>query len=133
MKKRSKIVLVIVATIVISAVVTGLLVVKSIESNLEELAKMSLREINLDEIPDGTYSGSLSVFPVSAIADVTVKNREVAEINLVKHFHGKGEAAEAISYDLVRAQALKVDVISGATYSSMLILKAIEDALGSDK
>ncbi|MFO8059504.1 MAG: FMN-binding protein, partial [Bacillota bacterium] len=78
---------------------------------------------------DGTYDGSHEVFPVSVEVRVTVQDHRITRIELVKHTHGRGEAAEVIPDRVLEAQTLKVDAISGATYSSKAILKAIEDAL----
>ncbi|TYB94365.1 MAG: FMN-binding protein, partial [Kosmotoga sp.] len=51
------------------------------------------------------------------------------DIELIEHNHGRGEAAEVIPEKVVEAQSLKVDIITSATYSSKVILKAIENAL----
>jgi len=40
-------------------------------------------------------------------------------------------AAELITDMVIDSQSLKVDVVSGATYSSKIILKAIENALAN--
>lgn len=55
----------------------------------------------------------------------------MAGIDLVKHNHGKGASAEIITDKVTEAQSLDVDIVSGATSSSKVILKAIEDALNS--
>jgi urocanate reductase len=41
----------------------------------------------------------------------------------------KGKPAERIPKDVIRAQSLNVDTVSGATISSRAILAAIADAL----
>ena len=60
---------------------------------------------------------------------VFVKDHKIERIELVKHRNGKGAPAEAITGKVVEAQSLQVDAISGATYSSKVILQAIENAL----
>ncbi|MBA7580983.1 hypothetical protein ES708_22882 [subsurface metagenome] len=55
----------------------------------------------------------------------------IAGIELVKHRSGQGAPAEMIASKVVEAQTLEVDVVSGATYSSKVILKAIENALNN--
>jgi len=69
------------------------------------------------------------VFPVSAKVKVVVKGHRITGIELVEHRHGRGAAAEAIPGRVVEAQCLAVDTVAGATYSSKVILKAIENAL----
>jgi uncharacterized protein with FMN-binding domain len=85
----------------------------------------------LSKTNDGVYSGSYKVFPVVAEVKVTVKNHKISNIELVKHENGKGSSAEILPGKVVEAQSLDVDIISGATYSSKVILKAIENALNS--
>ena len=60
-----------------------------------------------------------------------MQNHVLTAVELVKHRHGRGAAAEVIPDAVLRQQTLGVDAISGATYSSKVILKAIDDALGS--
>ncbi|NCC85175.1 MAG: FMN-binding protein [Clostridia bacterium] len=47
----------------------------------------------------------------------------------MKHVNGMGQAAEALPSQVVEAQTLQVDLVSGASFSSKVILLAIEDAL----
>jgi uncharacterized protein with FMN-binding domain len=129
--KKKRGILLIILTVVVIVVVCGAIAVKSLDSNLKQLAGLDVQDVNLSAIADGTYSGSYGSFPVSAEVEVTVKNREIAGINLVRHNHGQGAAAEVIPGKVVEAQTLAVDTVTGATYSSIVILKAIEDALSS--
>lgn len=103
--------------------------IKIIESNMEALKAMPFEQIDIASIENGTYTGSFSSFPVAAEVRVTVEGQAITEIELVKHNHGQGEAAEVLPGHVLDAQSLDVDVITQATYSSMVILKAIEDAL----
>jgi uncharacterized protein with FMN-binding domain len=59
----------------------------------------------------------------------TVSGGRIASIEILKHFNGQGKPAEAIVPRVVEAQSLGVDTVSGATHSSLTILKAIENAL----
>ncbi len=104
----------------------------SIESNLASLGDMEMARVDMASIEDGVYSGSYSVFPVSAEVQVTVKDHRIAAIDLLKHNNGQGAPAEVIPGRVVEAQTLQIDSVSGATYSSRVILKAIEDALLND-
>lgn len=60
---------------------------------------------------------------------VTVRDHLIIDIELVEHETGKGQSAEIIPKKVIEQQSLKVDHVSGATYSSKVILKAIQDAL----
>ncbi len=80
-------------------------------------------------LPDGTYRGSCDGGLVQATVDVLMAGGRMEKVTIVRHRCGKGKPAEAIVNDVVREQSLDVDAISGATRSSMVILKAIETAL----
>ena len=80
-------------------------------------------------LPDGTYRGSYDGGMVKAVVDVLVAGGRIEKVTIVSHRNGMGTPAEVIVDDVVRAQSLEVDTISGATRSSKVILKAIEEAL----
>lgn len=130
MSKVMKIVLIILAVIILLAVVCAIFI-SQINKNLEELSDIPLDNVDLSVIPSGIYAGSYNAFPIAVEVEVKVQDNKIIAINLIKHRNGQGKAAEAISEMVVDAQSLKVDAISGATYSSKVILLAIKDALMS--
>lgn len=130
MSKVMKIVLIILAVIILLAVVCAIFI-SQINKNLEELSDIPLDNVDLSVIPNGIYAGSYNAFPIAVEVEVKVQDNKIIAINLIKHRNGQGKAAEAISEMVVDAQSLKVDAISGATYSSKVILLAIKDALMS--
>jgi uncharacterized protein with FMN-binding domain len=97
----------------------------------------SLREItaslpDMEGKYDNVYHGSydLSGTPVKVILDVTVQDQNITAINIIKHTCSPiGKKAEKITERIIEHQSLAVDVVSGATGSSMAIMKAIENAL----
>ncbi len=103
--------------------------VKTAQDALNELVKTPITEVDLNRIEDGTYVGSYSAFPVKVALTVTVKDRRITDIRITQHDNGQGKPAEAIVDNVLAAQSLQVDVISGATYSSKVILLAIREAL----
>ncbi|MCG8515590.1 MAG: FMN-binding protein [Halanaerobiales bacterium] len=105
--------------------------IKTIQSNLERLQDLEIANVDLTEVVDGTYTGSFKVFPIIAEVKVTVKNHQITGVELLKHQSGQGAPADKILDQIVEAQTLKVDVISGATYSSKIILKAVENSLNN--
>lgn len=130
MKSRRRIVLA--AVIVLIAIITAVFGAKSyIEASLVKLTETSIPDVDLSKVADGVYKGSHKVFPVEAEVRVTIENHKIIGIELVKHFNGQGTAAEVIPDRVTEAQSLGVDIVSGATYSSKVILKAIENALQS--
>lgn len=106
-----------------------ILIAKGLESNMHKLQTMELTDVDLEGIADGTYVGSYELFPVSVVVEVAVKNHELTGIKLVEHRNGRGKAGEAVVDRVLKAQALQIDAVSGATYSSLVILKAIDNAL----
>jgi uncharacterized protein with FMN-binding domain len=110
-------------------VISGSLFMVYTQDQLTKLTKTPIGTIDLASVSDGTYTGSYSSFPVSVTLEVTIKDHQINHITILKHDNGQGKPAEAIVNDVINAQSLQVDVISGATYSSKVILKALEKAL----
>lgn len=131
MKKWQKRLLIVAIFLGACLVGLGVMMTKA-QKNLDGLVDMPISEVDLASLSDGIYKGTYDVFPVSVEVDVTISNHEILKIDLIKHFNGQGKPAEVIIDDVIAAQTLDVDVITGATYSSKIILKAIEVALTSD-
>jgi uncharacterized protein with FMN-binding domain len=93
---------------------------------------MTIGEVDLLQVPDGVYEGSADVVLVAAKVRVLVEDHKITRIDLLRHDHGRGQAAEILVQKVQEAQSLQVDLVSGATSSSKVILKAIEDALTMD-
>ena len=129
MKRKTIIIISIVAAVIAGIAITAKIVIGNIESNLEELKYLEIEEVDLSTIEDGTYSGEYSALPVAAKVRVTVEGHQIKDIELVEHVNGQGSGAEIIPATVVEKQTLQIDTVSGATYSSKVILKAIENAL----
>lgn len=96
------------------------------------VADIEIQPINLAEIADGVYSGHFDALLVGAKTKVTVKDHKISVVELVEHKTELGEKAEKIVEDVVNQQSLAVDTVSGATNSSKVILKSIDNALNSE-
>jgi len=129
MKKKIFIGLII-AVVLISITVISTIVF--LNNNLKALSGMTPGDIDLSSIEDGEYTGSYSCFPVSAEVKVTVSNHQITDIEILKHVNGQGAPAEAITDYIIDAQSLDVEIVTGATYSSKVIIKAVENALIQD-
>lgn len=90
---------------------------------------IEIGEIDLATIPSGSYKGSFVAPLVQAVVEVAIVQGEIRSIKVLEHTHGPGYGAEAIVDSVLEAQSLQVDVVSGATGSSKVMLKAIENAL----
>ncbi len=94
-----------------------------------QVAALQIHEVDLSTIPDGTYIGDCNVDFIYAKIEVTVKNGVISEISLIQHKNGKGQPAEKIIDKIQEEQSVVVDAVSGATNSSKVIMKAVENAL----
>jgi uncharacterized protein with FMN-binding domain len=119
----------------VALLVTGGLVVAFVtmlgrtNDALEEMMAEEIAEIDLETVPDGTYQGTYGSFPVRVDVTVTVTSHVITAIVIDRHDNGQGEDAEVIVDDIIGAQSLDVDLITGSSYSSKAILLAVMDAL----
>jgi uncharacterized protein with FMN-binding domain len=128
MKKRYIAIIIVLLVLALGFITTKILLTR-FEGNLKQLALSEISDVVLAAAEDGIYIGSYLAFPVSAEVRVALKNHAIEEIELLKHNNGQGQGAEIIPEKVIEAQSLKVDSVSGATYSSKVILKAILDAI----
>ncbi len=128
MSRKRKVILIVVALIVILCAAIAAVITVA-ERNLKAMETITIENFDLTQVPDGTFTGDYNAFPVIVRAEVTVRDHVITAIELIKHMNGRGGAAEVIPDRVVQAQTLLVDSISGATYSSKVILLAIYNAL----
>jgi len=95
----------------------------------EEFEAIAIDGIDLSSTADGTYEGAFDTTMVKATVAVTVKANRITAIEILRHDNGMGKKAEAIVDRVIEAQSTKVDTVSGATGSSLVILEAIEKAV----
>jgi uncharacterized protein with FMN-binding domain len=91
--------------------------------------RASTKAFDVKAVTDGVYMGKAFLLPVSVRASVAVAAGKIISIELLRHFNGQGLPAEALIPAVIKAQSLGVDVVAGATHSSLTILKALENAL----
>lgn len=94
-----------------------------------EINRIEIVEPDLAKAADGTWVGEWNTALVSATVSVDTLSHGISGIDILRHECGKGRPAEAIVGRVVAAQRLTVDTVSGATGSSKVILRAIQDAL----
>ncbi len=129
MKKKGMIFTVVFIIIFSIIFLIGIKYFQKIERYKNQVEQITINEIDLSNIEDGTYYGSYNTIFVSAKVEVIVKDHKILDIKIIEHINGKGKPAETIINDVIKEQKLKVDIVSGATASSKVILKAIEEAL----
>lgn len=91
---------------------------------------MQIDEVDLSKIPDGTYQGDFSFSKLFYEVEVSVKNHSMESIKVLRNgTNDHAKKAEGVLQNVLNAQSLKVDVVTGATTTSKALLKATENAL----
>ena len=128
---KKKIVLFVIMLLLLVGLVGGIIYLKSVADYKQAVKETTFEEINISDISDGIYIGEYDVDFIYAKVEVTVQNGEITSINILEHRHERGKTAEVITNKIVDEQRIDVDAISGATNSSTVIKKAVENALKS--
>ena len=99
-------------------------------SSSEESASSS---VAVGQYADGVYTGSGTGFRGETVVEVTVQNGQITDITETskqdddQFFY---RAWTTVIEEIITAQAVEVDAVSGATFSSNSIMEAVSDALG---
>ena len=125
----SKKVLILIILILVSLTLSGC---EDPEEALAKINAVEINEVNLAQVNDGKYTGFYEfdgITTLKAKVTVLVDNNQIVDIKILEHNNWRGGEAEKLPEIIIEKQSLKVDTISGATYSSKVILKAVENAL----
>ncbi|GAA0180181.1 FMN-binding protein [Clostridium sediminicola] len=131
MKKRKNVIIPLIVVLgSILLIVGGTRLVK-MKKYKKAINTISIQNVDLSNIKDGTYTGAFSAVTASAEVSVTVEDNKITKIDILKHEYDwkKAKKAENVIKQVVKKDTLEVDTISGATASSKIILKAISNAL----
>jgi len=83
-----------------------------------------------ENMNDGTYQGYFKGGLNTARVEVTIRDRDIAEVVILEHDALKGKKAEdPIVRRILEQQSADVDAVSGATNSSHVIINAVQQAL----
>lgn len=86
--------------------------------------------LDFSKVADGAYTGSYKGQMGSATVSARIEGGRLGSLELTSLESSPiGAPAKAIIDRVLSAQSLAVDSISGATYSSRVILRSIQDAL----
>lgn len=111
---------------VIAALVVGMI---ALAASSCRMPVIDIGFVDFSLVEAGSYEGYWDGDMVKARVAVSADDGRVTDIKILKHECGMGSPAEAIVGRVVERQSLQVDTVSGATYSSRVILRAIENAL----
>lgn len=80
---------------------------------------------------DGTYYGTGTGFGGTVKVKVVIKSGKISSIDIVSHSDGGSYMSKASSLlnKIISKQSTNVDTVSGATYSSVGLIKAVRNAL----
>ena len=127
MKKIFRVFIVLILFILILVVSCTAMMNKEMEKAKNEL--MLVEDPDLSKVEDGIYREKVETMLVKAEVEVSVKNHKIISISIIKHDNGKGKPAEAIIDDIVKDNSTDVELIAGATMSSLVIRAAVIDAV----
>lgn len=116
----------------IGAVIGGVLgfqFLERVQAYKKIVRDLKIGRLDLEQVSDGRYIGSCDAIVIGAKVEVTVQDHKISGINLLEHKTERGKPAEVIPDRVLKAQSLQVDTVTGATNSSKVLLKAIENAV----
>ncbi|ABR50690.1 FMN-binding domain protein [Alkaliphilus metalliredigens QYMF] len=99
---------------------------------LMEAVRNALAEAGGTSFPDGTHEGMASGFGGDIKVTVDVSGGKIVSINFdeMDETPGIGDtAAEQVAQQIKDTQSLEVEVVTGATMTSVAVMEAIENAL----
>ncbi len=118
-----------IAIMVLAACVYAFVYVPTMEKH-REVRDMDIANVDTSRIRDGVYSGEFTYASFTYIVEVTVHEKKISDIKVLQNRDSSyAKAAEGVADNVLDAQSLQVDVISGATTTSKALLKAMEIAL----
>ena len=127
MKKIFRVFIVLILFILILVVSCTAMMNKEMEKAKNEL--MLVEDPDLSKVEDGIYREKVETMLVKAEVEVSLKNHKIISISIIKHENGKGKPAEAIVDAIVKDNSTDVELIAGATMSSLVIRAAVIDAV----
>lgn len=131
--RRKRILLYIVILICLIGLLFTAVYLKSVADYQKAVKETTFSDIDISKISDGVYVGAYDVGFVSAKVEVTVHNGAVTSITILRHQNERGKSAEIVADRMIEEQKIDVDTVSGATNSSVVIKKAVENALKGEK
>ena len=119
--------------LIAAAVLVGLaglaIYLQSVFDYKRAVNEIIIEDVRISDVPDGVYPGGCDVGLIRAKVEVTVCRGRITEIKILEHKNERGQAAETVLEQIISKQEVDVDAVSGATNSSMVLKKTVEDAL----
>lgn len=106
---------------------------KSVADYQKAVKETTFGNLDISNVTDGVYVGEYDVDFIYVKVEVTVQNGAITNIDILEHKNGRGKPAEIVVDRILAEQKTDVDAVSGATNSSTVIKKAVENALMGEK
>ena len=90
-------------------------------------AALTIADVDLAQVPNGTFVGTYDGYRFTNIVEVTVENHTIVNIDIVKT--QRADLSETLKNDVIAAQSPAIDTVSGASLDQNAFLKAVENAL----
>lgn len=129
MTDKKKIGLWITAALIVLCLIGGSIYLVKVWNYQKTVKSLTYSDIAIEDLESGTYIGEYNVDFIYAKVAVTVENKAITQIKILEHKHERGTPAEKIIDDMIQQQSIDADAVSGATNSSKVIKKAVENAL----
>ena len=119
---------------VILYVITGLVILFAVfgvfgMAGLNEVKDLQIFSVDLNDVEDGTYTGTYENGRWSNTVEVTIENHEIISIVHVSSGNSsQQELFDEIIQVILDNQKVDIDTVSGATASTNSFLKAVENA-----
>lgn len=94
-----------------------------------KIAEITFADIDLENVEDGLYEGECDAGYIYARVEVEIRGGRIVSLQLLEHRNERGTGAENVIDAVLEEQKIDVDAVSGATNSSRVIKKAIENAV----
>lgn len=97
---------------------------------LNKIRNLPIKNINIDNIADGTYNGEAKQGNYVYKVRVEVENHKIVNIDGVDNRKSPYVTyAEGVFSKIIKQQKVDIDVVTGATTTSKAFMKAVENAL----
>ena len=105
------------------------------ETETENAAENTQTATGSFDLADGVYKGSATGFSGPVTVAVTIMDKKITSIDILSSTDDEAffNRAKGVIGRIISSQSFDVDVVSGATYSSNGIIKAVKNALTGEK
>lgn len=105
------------------------------ETETENAAEDTQTTTGSFDLADGVYKGSATGFSGPVTVAVTIMDKKITSIDILSSTDDEAffNRAKGVIDRIISSQSFDVDVVSGATYSSNGIIKAVKNALTGEK